>query len=203
MIRRNTWIAVGALAMLVVVAVTLGRGVPERPEQTPTAAPEPIWELESTDIVGMVVEDLRQLEVLELTRDEEDLWRMLRPEQMPVDASRVERAASWLSSPTPRAELFDSLDLSAFELDEPHYRIEIVTRSGDHYSLDVGREAPTGGSRYATSEDRLGVLVMSTAGLDEVLDLQSDLMPTPTPEPTPAVTPSAPPEDDGEQEGGS
>jgi hypothetical protein len=197
MIRRNTWIVLGILGLLVVAALIANRSTPEAVEQRPTDSPEPLWELVSSDIAGLIVEDLRQQTVVEIARDEEQLWRMLRPEDRPVDASRVERAVSWLASPAPRAELLDALDLSAYELDEPHYRIEILTSSGNRLSFEVGREAPTGGSRYAITQDRLGVLLLSSAGLDEVLQLESDLRPTPTPEPTLEPTPDNGNEDEG------
>lgn len=163
---------------MALVAVLLAQRPEGESDGTPTAQPDPIWTVASSDIVGLIVEDLRQAEVIELARDEEDLWRVVRPTSMPAEASRVERAVSWLASPAPRAELFEAIDLAAFELDDPHYRVEVETRSGDRFTLAVGREAPTGGSRYATSEGRPGVLVISTLGLDEVLNLGADLLAT-------------------------
>jgi hypothetical protein len=203
MIRRNTWIALGAFGLLVMAALIVNRSATVEPEDASTQSPEPIWRLESSDIVGLIVEDLRQQTLIELARDEEQLWRLVGPEQVPADAGRVERAVSWLASPAPRAELFDTLDLAAFELDEPHFRIEILTGDGSRLSLDIGREAPTGGSRYAMTEGRLGVLLLSTAGLDEVLELESDLLATPTPEATPELTELAPEESGNDEEGGN
>jgi hypothetical protein len=100
----------------------------------------------------------------------------------------VERALSWLASPAPRAELPDAIDLEPFQLDEPNYRVEITLRDGRTLGFLVGREAPTGGSRYVSLAGRAGVLVVSSFGLDEVLTLQRDLLPTPTPSPEPSAT---------------
>lgn len=191
MIRRKTAIVFVAFIGLAAVALLLGRSADDSGAQAPTPAPEPIWSLESSDIVGLIVEDLREGQVIELARDEEVLWRMVRPESKPVDPARVERAISWLAAPSPRAEIFDALDLSAFELDQPHYRIVLLAAGGERLEFSVGREAPTGGSRYAAHNQRLGVLVFSSAGLDEVLHLAPDLIPTPTPAPT-DTPPSSP-----------
>lgn len=191
MIRRQTIIVLGVFIALVIVAVLLNRAAGEEPEPELTPSPEPIWSIESSEVVGLIVEDLRSGQVLELVRDEEDLWRMVRPQEAPADAARVERAVSWLAEPEPRAELFDTLDLSAFELDQPHYRIEVQTATGDSLELTIGREAPTGGSRYAQFDGRLGVLVFSSVGLDELLQLAPDLIPTPTPEPSATATSQA------------
>lgn len=185
MIRRQTGIALLVFVALVIVAVLLGR----RPEadasdQTPTPTPEPFWSLESSDIVGLTVENLRTGELIELERDEQDLWRIIRPESMPADPARVERAVSWLAQPRPRTEIAEAADLAPFELDDPHYRVSARTASGESYQMTIGREAPTGGSRYASSDRRPGVWVFSTVGLDEVLQLQPDLLPSPSPEPT-------------------
>lgn len=188
MIRRQTGIVVLVFFAVLIVALVIARPEAAELDQTPTAAPEPVWSIESSDIVGITVESLREEQILTLEREEGVLWRMTQPQAMAVDAARVERAASWLAEPSPRAEIFDALDLSAFELDEPHYRITVQTAQGGSLELTVGREAPTGGSRYAQFNDRLGVLVFSTVGLDEVLQLGPELIPTPTPEPTPTLT---------------
>ncbi len=203
MIRRQTVVVLLVFAALVVLAVVLNRSTGQEPTPELTPTPEPVWSVESSEIVGLTVEDLRQELTLELARDEEDLWRLVQPEAMPADAARVERAVGWLSEPRPRAEIFDALDLSAFELDEPHYRIQAELADGGTLELTIGREAPTGGSRYALFSGRLGVLVFSSVGLDEVLQLGPDLIPTPTPEPsaTPAATQTAPPESTQESEG--
>lgn len=194
MIRRNTRIMLGVFVVLVAVALVVSRTSSGEPELTPTAAPEPVWNLQSSDIVGITVEDLAGGQVIELTRDEQDLWRMVQPQEMAVDAARVERAASWLAAPRPRAEILDPGDLSAFELDSPQYRIGVQTADGDQLQLTIGREAPTGGSRYALVGAQLGVKVFSSAGLDEVLQLGPDLLPTATPEPSATPTGTSAPE---------
>lgn len=191
MIRRSTQVVVAVFLALLALALILGRR-PDEPEVTETnPTPEPIWSVESSEVEELIVENLDEQLVLELVRDEDDLWKLLRPEEMAADPARVERAVSWLASPQPRAVIADVSDLSAFELDAPHYRVRLSTTSGEQLEFTVGREAPTGGTRYALTDDQPGVLVFSSVGLDEVLQLAPDLIPTPTPEPTATAAPTA------------
>ncbi len=190
MIRKNTWITLAVFAGVLIAALAIGRLRQDEAVPTPVPAPNPLWAVESTDIVGLTVEDLQAGTILQLERDPEDLWRIVLPESLPADPSRVERAMSWLAAPTPRAELLDELDLAAFELDEPHYRVEIVLASGERHEFEVGRQAPTGDSHYVSTPGRTGVQIMSIVGLNEVLTLANDILPTATPEPTATSTPA-------------
>ena len=188
MIRRNTWITLAAFGVVLIAAILVRQGQQAEPEPTPSASLEPLWQVESSEIVSLTVEDLQAGTVLQLERDPEDLWQIVLPETLPADPARVERAVSWISAPTPRAEVLEALDLTAFELDQPHYRVEIVLKNGERHEFSVGRVSPTGDSRYASSPDRPGVQILSLVGLEEVLNLATDLLPTPTPTVTPSPT---------------
>lgn len=199
MIRRNTWITLGAFGLVLIAAIVVRQHQQAQPEPTPAASPEPLWQVESSEIASLTVEDLQAGTVLQLARDPVDLWQVQLPAVLPADAARVERAVSWLSAPTPRAELPNALELTAFELDHPQYRVEIVLKNGERHEFSVGRQAPTGDSRYASTPGRPGVQILSLVGLEEVLNLAKDLLPTPTPTMTPsptldpgAVTPATP-----------
>lgn len=189
MIRRNTWITLGVFGLVLVAAILVRQRQQAEPAPTPSASLEPLWQVESSDIVGLTVEDLQAGTVLQLERDPEDLWQIVLPETLPADPARVERAVAWLSAPTPRAEVLDSIDLTAFALDQPEFRVEIVLSNGERHEFSVGRQSPTGDSRYASSPGRLGVQILSLVGLEEVLNLAIDLLPTPTPTMTPSPSP--------------
>lgn len=190
MIRRNTWIAVGAFALVLLAALLLRPAQDEQSLADTTPTPEPLWTVDAEDIVRVQVENLDTGEAIEIRRDAEQLWSIVAPQPGPADPARVERAVSWLASPAPRAELHDVTDLSPFQLSEPTYRVELTLRDGRKLGFRVGREAPTGGSRYVNIDGREGVMVVSSFGLEEVLNLQPDLLPTPTPGPT--ATPTVP-----------
>jgi hypothetical protein len=189
MIRRNTWITLGVFALVLVAAILVRQRQQAEPSPTPSASLEPLWQVESSEIVGLTVEDLQAGTVLQLERDPEDLWQIVLPETLPADPARVERAVAWLSAPTPRAEVLDAIDLTAFELVRPQFRVEIVLSNGERHEFSVGRPAPTGDSRYASSPGRPGVQILSLVGLEEVLNLAIDLLPTPTPTMTPSPSP--------------
>ena len=189
MIRRNTWITLGVFGLVLVAAILVRQREQAEPTPTRSASLEPLWQVESSDIVSLTVEDLRAGTVLQLERDPEDLWQIVLPETLPADPARVERAVAWLSAPTPRAEVLDSIDLTAFALDQPEFRVEIVLSNGERHEFSVGRQSPTGDSRYASSPGRLGVQILSLVGLEEVLNLAIDLLPTPTPTMTPSPSP--------------
>ncbi len=189
MIRRNTWITLWAFGVVLFVALFVRVRQQAEPGPTPSASPEPLWQVESGEIASLTIEDLQAGTVLQLERDPEELWQIVLPEPLPADPARVERAVSWISAPAPRAELLDTLDLAAFELDQPQYRVEIVLKSGERHEFSVGRVSPTGDSRYASSPGRPGVQILSLVGLEEVLNLAADLLPTPTPTVTPTPTP--------------
>ena len=192
MIRKTTWIVLAAFGVVLLAAWLLNSSRDESAPVETTPTPQPLWTVASEEIVGLMVEDLDAGETIELERDPESLWQIVSPQPEAADPARVERAVSWLASPAPRAEILEATDLKPFQLDEPSYRIEVRLRDGSRQSFSVGREAPTGGSRYVSMAGRVGVLVVSSFGLDEVLTLHRDLLPTPTPEPTvePTVAPS-------------
>jgi hypothetical protein len=171
MIRRNTWIVLGAFAVVALLALILFQAESEQPKSEATPPPDPFWSVRSSDIAAMVVEDLTAGRVLKFERHEEELWRMVQPEQGEADVVRVERAASWLSSPSPRAQLPADSDLPEFRLDHPEYRIDVLLSNGEVKSFLVGRETPTGGSRYVVLPSSERIWIVSLLGLDEVLDL--------------------------------
>ena len=186
MIRRNTWIAIGGLAAVVVLALVLNQG--GLPEVTPQPTPvlQALWAVPADEIAAITIEDLAEGRVLEIERSAEELWKITLPIERPAEVAQVERAASWLASPTPRAQIFDVESLEQFGLVSPIYRIEILLANGNQLEFSVGRSTPTGTSRYVLSPAFEGVFVMSSLGLNEVLDLFSMLdapmAPIPSPE---------------------
>ncbi len=182
MIRRSTWIAIGGLGAVIILALILSRsGQPDAVPQ-PTPVLQVLWTVPADEIAAITIEDRDEGRVLEFERSAEELWRVTRPVEGPADVAKVERAASWLASPSPRAQIFDVESMEQFELVSPAYRIRILLANGTQLEFSVGRETPTGSSRYAISPGIEGIAIMSSMGLDEVLDLLSILDAIPTPE---------------------
>ena len=184
MVRRTTRIAVAVFVAVILSAVILNKTQNQQLPPAATPAPEPLWSVDSEEIVGLTVEDLTVSTLLRFERSAEELWRMVRPQAGEADIASVERAVSWLSAPSPRAQLSEVDDLSVFQLDAPDYRVELELSSGERLSFIVGRETPTGGSRYIASPDVEGVWIVSKLGLDEVLTLLkiTEIPPTEAPD---------------------
>ena len=184
MVRRTTWITLAVLVTVILTAVILNQTQNQQSPPAVTPEPDPLWSVASEDIVALTVEDLTASNLLQFERSAEELWRMVLPQQGEADIASVERAVSWLSAPSPRAQLTEVDDLSVFQLDAPDYRVELELSSGERLSFIVGRETPTGGSRYIASPDVEGIWIISTFGLDEVLGLLefTELAPTEAPD---------------------
>ena len=182
MIRRTTWIAIGGFGAVVILALVLNQSGRPAAAPQPTPVPQALWDVPAADIAAITVEDRVEGRVLEFERSAEDLWKVTLPLEGPADVAQVERAASWLASPSPRAKIVDVESLGQFGLVSPAYRIQILLANGSHLELSVGRETPTGSSRYVISPGIEGVVIMSSLGLDEILNLLSILDAIPIPE---------------------
>lgn len=188
MIRRSTWI------MLLIFAAVLAGGVlwsrraqPDAAEPLPT--PEALWNHDEADVQGMRIEDLKAGSVVEVRRDPDVGWRMIRPDDEPADAGRVEQAVTWLRSPNVSRVLTGQPDLDPFGLADPAVRVTLLLQDGSTQSFDVG--APTGiaGSTYIRVAGGEAIQVVSGYSLDDVTGLLDDppvIPPTSTPEPADA-----------------
>ncbi len=110
-IRRNTWLTLGAFALVITVALLLSRSRKNGAVAEPTSTLEPLWNVESSEIVGLTIEDRVSDTTVQLERHPEDLWRSVGADNGPVDAARVERSVSWLASPSPKAQLLQGYEL--------------------------------------------------------------------------------------------
>jgi len=173
MIRRSTWLALGLLAAAILAAVIWSRtdGGRAAEESGSASTPEPLWTVESAAIEQLVVESGEGKVLLAAARDASAGWVLSQPHAGPAEAGRLERAVSWLASPPVRDVIDASGDLTPFELDPPRYRARVITREGDEWSFDIGRQAPTGDTMYARIADRAGILLLSRYGVEEVLNL--------------------------------
>lgn len=188
MIRRGTWISLGLFVVVLAFALWWTRGRPGSsgpPETTPTI--EPIWELDSTQVVGLRIDDLAGSRVVELRRKDADGWELVQPISGTIDDAQVETALSWLASPRPRGVLAEPDDLEPYGLSEPVVRVTVTLGDGSTRVLEVGAETPGGTTTYARLPGEQGVLVVSKYGLGQVLGLVDDAF-APTATPTAAET---------------
>ncbi len=188
MIRRGTWIVLAVFVGLLGLYLWWSQqpAGPSEGEATPT--PGPLWSVTAEQIQKIEVEDLDAGLRVVAQRQADVGWAVIEPEGAVQDAGRVERAATWLLAPVPRAEIGAQEDLEPFGLADPSYRVTVTLSGGTELVLEIGRETPIGDSRYVNFAGREGVLVFTQAGLDEVLGLLNDLIAPPTAPVPPTAT---------------
>ncbi|MCL4367930.1 MAG: DUF4340 domain-containing protein [Actinobacteria bacterium] len=174
MIRRNTWITLGAFIVVLAAAIWWTRARPSQATAsggtaTPTAVP--IWSLAETDLVGFRVEDLPGKKTVELKRDATNGWQVIQPKDAPADSATVEQAATSLLILVPTDALPAVPDLSPFGLAQPRYRLTVFSKDGVSRSISVGRLSPTGGSMYAQVPGRPGILLVSQYAIQDALNM--------------------------------
>lgn len=195
MIRRSTWILLGAFAVLLGATIVWTRSRPAPGEATgqdttPTAVP--LWSVPATDIDGLRLEDLQTGAVLELRRGDGQMpWQMVEPVEGPADAARVEWAVNALLSPRPRGTLPAPGDLAPFGLAKPSRQVTVFFKGGLTRSFAIGRVSPTGGVFYATVPGVAGIVLLNQYSLSDVLSLLDPLPYPPTPTPSETPSPSA------------
>jgi Domain of unknown function (DUF4340) len=156
-----------------------------------------LWSVSATDVQGVRVEDLQAGAVVEVRRgDEQTPWRMVEPEEVAADGSRVEWAVTALVSPRPQGILAMPDDLAAFGLADPSHKVTIYLAGNVARSLEVGRISPAGGVFYVLVPGTDGIVLLSEYSISDVLSLVDEVpyALTPTPEPTsppPTETPAS------------
>jgi hypothetical protein len=194
MIRRSTWLALAAFALILVFSVWWSRRPSPSAGVAQDPAPEPLWTFAAQAITAIRVQDTFTGLTLEVRRDPASLWTVIAPASAIADVARIERAAAWLAAPTPQSRLEIRNDPALYGLDVPSFSIAIDVTGGETWGFDVGRPAPIGSARYVRLHNQDDVFVFSQFGLDEVLGLLTDLLPTPTPPPsaTPGIDAPSP-----------
>ncbi len=187
MIRRGTWITLGVFAAVLAFALWWVKGRPAASSVAePTPTPEPLWQVESSEVASLRVESLSAGRAVEVRRREGGSWEVLRPVGGALGDDAIEMAVTWLESPRPRAVLSPGDDLTVFGLEDPGARVTISLRDGSSRVLEVGGETPSGTTTYVRLPGMGGVYVVSKYGLGQVLSLVEDAFaPTETPTPSP------------------
>jgi hypothetical protein len=189
-IRRTTWIVLGAFVGLLGIYLWWSSQSPTTPGGEPTATPAPLWQVAPEQIRSILVEDLGSGRRVSAQREPEVGWNITEPADAVQDVGRTERAATWLQAPVPRSDIGEQPDLEPFGLVSPSYKVTLTLVGGTELVLEVGGDTPTGSSQYVSFVGRPGVLVFSRSGLEEALGLLADLIPTPTPTITATMTDS-------------
>ena len=190
MVRRTTWILLGAFAVVVLAYAGWRRFAPAPAEATPTAGPDSPWSISPEQVESIRLTDLSDPAVVVLKRDLETGWRMLAPAIGGADAGRVEAALTAVLAPVVAQALDPVPDLEPFGLSPAHYRMTLLMVDGTAHSMDVGVVDPTGSVYYVQVPGDGRVLMVSRFSLEDLLGLLGT-PPYPLPTETPEIAPAA------------
>src|SRR3990172_7264698 len=188
MVRRTTWILLGAFAVVVLAYAGWRRFAPAPAVATPTAGPESPWSISPEQVESIRLTDLSDPAVVVLRRDPETGWRMLAPAIGGADAGRVEAALTAVLAPVVAQALDTAADLEPFGLSPAHYRMTLLMVDGTAHSMDVRAGDPTGSAYYVQVPGDGRGLMVSRFSLEDLLGLlEAPPYPLPTETP-PAVS---------------
>jgi hypothetical protein len=190
MVRRTTWILLGAFAVVVLAYAGWRRFAPAPAEATPTAGQESPWSISPEQVESIRLADLSDPAVVVLQRDLETGWRMLAPAIGGADAGRVEAALTAMLAPVVAQALDPGTDLEPFGLSPAQYRMTLLMVDGTAHSMDVGAVDPTGSVYYVQVPGDGRVLMVSRFSLEDLLGLL-ETPPYPLATETPAIAPAA------------
>jgi hypothetical protein len=185
MVRRTTWILLGAFVVVLAAYAGRHRFAPEPIEAIPTAGPESPWSVSPEQVETIRITGLAHPALVVVKRDPEAGWRMLAPAIGGADAGRIEAALTSVLAPVV-AQAIDPADLAPFGLSPAGYRLTLLMVDGTAHSMDVGAVDPTGSVYYVQIPGESQVLMVSRFSLEDLLGLlEAPPYPLPTETPLP------------------
>lgn len=197
MFRTGTWVAILLFALLAGGAYLLNRQAEETPDVEIEPVSETIFVFNQESSVTTIEVSSPAGDVVQLERNEENVWVLIQPEETEADQGLAEAAASQVASMIVVNEIEG--DPSIFGLDEPVYTIAIGFDDGKSGTLEIGEKTPTNSGYYARLDGKQ-MMIVSTSGIDSLVNLlssppyQSTPTPIPTATPPPTETPVPPTE---------
>lgn len=158
-------------------------------EATPEATSAPIEYLFTTmeGLPSRIRVESKAGEVVEVVRNEENVWTMVLPEESVADQGSVEAAAGQVS--TMRIlERISNLAPEAVGLDDPEYTMTLQFTSGVERIVKIGVLTPTQSGYYVPGENG-ETLIISRSAIDSLIGLLTNPPYAPIETPAPATTP--------------
>ncbi len=176
MIRRSTLILVVVFLLALAGFLLLNRQKEQAAALvTPTAASQPLFAIEASQLTGIQVADAAGREV-RLERIS-GAWVLIDPAATATDTASVESLAGQIASLTARSFIENPPPASATGLEPPAYTIRLQLEDGSRLTAEVGSETPTKSGYYVRLDDgqtagsRLAVVsTFSVDGITGVLD---------------------------------
>lgn len=174
MIRRNTWILLGAFIVVLAAGIYLQRSGGLKPAEgtaTPAVAEErPLLDIQAESIRTLKIEDA-QGQVVSLERQSDGTsWKLLEPQSEAADNNQVDPVVISLAGLTVLNPLETTLDLGVIGLEPAADSITIGLSDGGQHVLLIGAATPTGTGYYARLDGGAPVVV-SKFSIDSALEL--------------------------------
>lgn len=189
MIRKETWVILGlfivALAGLLIWQRSQEDAASEAAEFDDR---ELLFDLGESRPVYVRLERVGE-RVVELERDQADLWQVTWPTETRGDSEALESTLSQLSSVAILGRMENPPSLEEMGLAPPAFRLLIKLEDGKQLSVSVGRLTPTGSAFYVLNSDRT-VSLVNNYSLEPILGLLENLPLAPLEE-TPAPYPES------------
>lgn len=182
MIRRSTLAVLVIFILLIALVWYLQTRESPTLEATPTAGPDPVLDLEISDVAELRIISSSGA-VFRASRDSSGVWTLLQPSiEGQLNGDTVESNLSQILDLRPLASLDSATGMEAVGLISPQYVIRLTLVDGGTVILDIGDETPTSSGFYVRL-DNTEVLVAQKFAVQSVFGMVDNipLQPTPTP----------------------
>lgn len=189
MIRKNTWIALIFLGLILAVAWYLEWSPmsKSRVRGTPTATTFPnsfAWNVQDLAIVTFTTNNTK--ESVGIRRNLDDSWGFIQQSDRLVDQGVAEQIVAEIQSIKTQDALDPNIDLVALGILNPIYTINLKMADNNEFDFKIGDLIPTGNGYYAQINNESPIVISkgSVDSIVEIFNLNSLTMATPTPFPT-------------------
>jgi hypothetical protein len=190
MIRKNTWLVLLLLAVLVGGSFYLrDRKAKLAAEVTPTAGSATLFGAAEGSPTGIKIENSSGTSV-ELARDQSGKWVLKAPTEAAADQAAAEAAATQIGALRVLATV--QLGPDVVGLDKPTYTVTVVFGGTASHRLSIGSVTPVQNGYYVQVDGGKSQVV-DKFGLDALLDLLTQPPYVATLTPVPSATPSLEP----------
>jgi hypothetical protein len=184
MIRRSTWILLGAFLVLGAGAILWQRSQEQSAaEATPSPGANLLLEAEGKAITGLRISAIAG-GLVEIEKDAGGAWALVNLPAEIADGAMIESVISEIEGMRVLSQIDSPPSMDVIGLDPPAYRLTIVYDDGSKEEVLIGAETTTQSGYYATQAGS-PVVVLNAFNVENILKILTDLpivrSPTPSP----------------------
>lgn len=182
MVRKQTWILLAVLAVLVGVTLYLQKNpLPDNASVTPSATSQPVLlrNVQPNDINLVELLNSGEQTPVQISLDDQGGWTYTGKEKSKADSGKMEQVRSEVTALRVIATLPVDYPADSIGLKTPAQTLTIGTKAGQKVSIRIGKETPTQDGYYVQIGLDAPAVVNKTA-LDGILNLIKEAVPVPT-----------------------